>query len=404
MNRLVLIGNGFDLAHGLKTSYENFLYWYWQKRFSNIYEESTNTSTDILCSITTLKYESWRLFMHHNYQSLPKWSEREYFSKLCDKNNYSIKYSPFFKRIYNSIGTLGWVDIENEYYNLLKKYALEDSSMSAVGELNAQLQYIQNLLVEYLKSIEISDRLLKTDIRQKIYAPIKKEDISIEGTNALNEHIDSGLNLSYEDMEYKLRCYGSNCYTQGYVDDYREQYKRKDSLMDPPIELLLPDKIMLVNFNYTRTAKLYLKEGEIFSVNQIHGSLEDPSSVIFGYGDELDKDYMTILDKNENKFLGNIKSIRYLEANNYRKILSFIESAPYQILIMGHSCGNSDRTLLNRLFEHKNCVSIKPYYYKKNERTDSYLELVENISRNFTDMNLMRDRVVNKSFCELLTQ
>lgn len=402
MNRLVLIGNGFDLAHNLRTSYENFLYWYWQKRFFNIHKESTNTSTDILCSMTTLKYESWRIYIQRC--KLPNWSERDYFAKLCDKNNYSIKYSPFFERIYNSIGTLGWVDIENEYYNLLKKYALKDSSMSAVGELNAQLQYIQNLLVEYLKSIEISDRLLKTDLRQKIYAPIKKEDISIEGTNALKEHIKSGMNLSHEDLEYKLRCYGSNCYTQGYVDDYREQYKRKDSLMDPPIELLLPDKIMLVNFNYTRTAKLYLKEGEIFSVNQIHGSLEDPSSVIFGYGDELDKDYMTILDKNENKFLGNIKSIRYLEANNYRKILSFIESAPYQILIMGHSCGNSDRTLLNRLFEHKNCVSIKPYYYKKNERTDSYLELVENISRNFTDMNLMRDRVVNKSFCELLTQ
>ena len=28
MNRLVLIGNGFDLAHGLKTSYEDFIYWY----------------------------------------------------------------------------------------------------------------------------------------------------------------------------------------------------------------------------------------------------------------------------------------------------------------------------------------------------------------------------------------
>ena len=25
MNRLVLIGNGFDLAHGLKTSYKNFM-------------------------------------------------------------------------------------------------------------------------------------------------------------------------------------------------------------------------------------------------------------------------------------------------------------------------------------------------------------------------------------------
>lgn len=28
MNRLVIIGNGFDLAHGLKTSYKDFIRWY----------------------------------------------------------------------------------------------------------------------------------------------------------------------------------------------------------------------------------------------------------------------------------------------------------------------------------------------------------------------------------------
>ncbi len=28
MNRLILIGNGFDLSHGLKTSYCDFLKWY----------------------------------------------------------------------------------------------------------------------------------------------------------------------------------------------------------------------------------------------------------------------------------------------------------------------------------------------------------------------------------------
>lgn len=29
MNRIILIGNGFDLAHGLKTSYADFIDWYW---------------------------------------------------------------------------------------------------------------------------------------------------------------------------------------------------------------------------------------------------------------------------------------------------------------------------------------------------------------------------------------
>ena len=71
---------------------------------------------------------------------------------------------------------------------------------------------------------------------------------------------------------------------------------------------------------------------------------------------------------------------------------------------MGHSCGNSDRSLLNTIFEHDNCVSIKPYFYKGKDRTDNYLDIIQNISRNFTDMKKLRDRVVNKTYCEPLPQ
>lgn len=31
MNRLILLGNGFDLAHNLKTSYNDFIKWYFKK-------------------------------------------------------------------------------------------------------------------------------------------------------------------------------------------------------------------------------------------------------------------------------------------------------------------------------------------------------------------------------------
>lgn len=296
------------------------------------------------------------------------------------------------------------MDIENDYYELLKKYALENASEAQIDDLNTQLYDLQVLLVEYLKSIEISDKLIKSDIRQKIYAPFKIQDVSIESQQALKEHVEYGLNLDNKSLDSKFRQYGGHCYTSGFVDDYRVKYGNnilKDDELPP--ELLLPNNIMLLNFNYTYTAQLYLKEGSIFSVNQIHGDLKEPKSVIFGYGDELDDDYKTIVNKNENKFLGNIKSIKYLEADNYRRLLSFIESEPYQIIIMGHSCGNSDRTLLNTLFEHKNCVSIKPYYHQIDEEHDDYIKIVQNISRNYTDMKLMRDRVVNKTYCEPLT-
>ncbi len=168
---------------------------------------------------------------------------------------------------------------------------------------------------------------------------------------------------------------------------------------------LLPDNVLLLNFNYTSTADLYIPEGSEFKVNHIHGELgNDKNPIIFGYGDELDDDYKEISKLNDNDYLKNIKSIRYLETDNYRKLLSFIDSAPFQIYIMGHSCGNSDRTLLNTLFEHKNCVSIKPFYHQKDDGTDNYIEIVQNISRNFNDMRLMRDRVVNKTYCRPLVE
>ena len=118
-------------------------------------------------------------------------------------------------------------------------------------------------------------------------------------------------------------------------------------------------------------------------------------------GESFDIDKRWINHKND--LLNNIKSIRYLESDNYRNILSFIESEPYQVFVMGHSCGNSDRTLLNTLFEHQNCVSIKPFYYVNKNGVDNYLDIVKNIYRNFTDMKLMRAKVVNKSFCEPLS-
>lgn len=164
----------------------------------------------------------------------------------------------------------------------------------------------------------------------------------------------------------------------------------------------IPGHIMLLSFNYTNTAKLY--ENFNISHNYIHGELSKPNEMIFGYGDELDKRYNDLRDRNDNELLKNIKTVKYLETGHYRKMLNFIESAPFQVFIMGHSCGNSDRTLLNTIFEHENCVSIKPFYYVKPDGTDTHQELAINITRNFTNTHLCRDRVVNKERCQELPQ
>ena len=91
-----------------------------------------------------------------------------------------------------------------------------------------------------------------------------------------------------------------------------------------------------MNFNYTKTADLYLQANSDIPVNHIHGELDNEQNpVIFGYGDELDEDYKIISNLNDNSYLTNIKSIRYLETDNYRQLLQFIDTGPYQILYHG---------------------------------------------------------------------
>ena len=41
MNRIILIGNGFDLAHELKTSYGDFIDWYWNKVKVKVWDSSS---------------------------------------------------------------------------------------------------------------------------------------------------------------------------------------------------------------------------------------------------------------------------------------------------------------------------------------------------------------------------
>lgn len=384
MNRIVLIGNGFDMAHDLKTSYANLLDLYIKPYLSNHQTEASE-----------------------------------------------IENTEFFTNIIKHVEIKNWVDIENEYYQLLIKYALEENDESKVKRLNKQLHFLQDRLVEYLNEVnKIEVKPIKS-IELAIYSPLLPQDISISGLYALKEHIEGNVALSYKELEQKLALYGYSDFSEisDKIRKYKEQhqgvsrilektvtnvknslgYLKKTPIVDPfcPIQFLYPNYLMLLNFNYTSTAELYFRPKEFVKIrnsspiiiNQIHGELARPESVIFGYGDEMDEKYKELVNKNDNLCLGNIKSIRYLEEDNYHRLLNFIEYEPYQICIMGHSCGNSDRTLLNTLFEHRNCVSVKPYYRKKEDGTDNYLDIVQNISRNFNDMKLMRDRVVNKLFC-----
>lgn len=424
MNRIVLIGNGFDLAHGLKTQYKNFIDWYWKQRIINFYNEYSNTSKDPLCTFI-VKYPgaNWNGFFNQ-FLGLDKEQSIKKMWKIIndDKNLYEIKKSIFFDNINKSIETKGWVDIENEYYKLLIEYTIKNPDEEKLQDLNKQLHCLQENLIEYLKEVDSLETDCIDQVYKEIYAPINIKDIAVNSKDTFCKNLEKYIKINEKKINKCEFSELANTKYSNYIDvvdiyTYRRKaeiiledkdsainlYAKRLKLEEIPF-FTLPDNIMLLSFNYTGTAEMY-NMPEICSLNYIHGKLDNPEGVIFGYGDELDeKNYKELKEHNNNECLRNVKSIKYLESDNYRKVLDFIEYEPFQVYIMGHSCGNSDRTLLNTLFEHENCISIKPYYYQKDDGTDNYTELIQNISRNFTDMKLMRDRVVNKTYCKPLPQ
>lgn len=363
MNRLVIIGNGFDLAHGLHTSYKDFIDWYWEQRTQSLLTCDSRVSEDILCKFEINKNyfytRDWYIYsQNHNFFRNNYFKTTDAYSILSiieNDESCNVERSILLERITQNIENKGWVDIESDYYELIKANA---DNIETCKSINQQMDYLREQLAVYLK--EISDPEPDEAILKAFHDNIFREDLETSAQYSRTK--------DFGEVKTSKKC--------------------------PPRNTLL------LSFNYTPTAEMYLDDTT--HINYIHGSLNKPKEMIFGYGDEMDKDFQDLIDRNENALLENSKSIKYLETSHYRDLLSFIEGGQFQVYIMGHSCGNSDRTLLNTIFEHENCISIKPFCYINEKDEDNYSELTRNIYRNFSDKKLFRDRVVNKERCTTL--
>ena len=163
--------------------------------------------------------------------------------------------SPFLQQICKSIETKKWVDIEYEYYDLLTKCSLEGSSDTTVEELDQQLHTLQDKLVQYLSSVNQAVTEISTSIWGKIYSPINPKDISIEKFFQLKEYIDWCVKQDNSYWMNKMQRY-NEVFDYDYVDSFKKHY-HEIYYVDYPRPFMLPDNIMLLSFNYTKTVHLY---------------------------------------------------------------------------------------------------------------------------------------------------
>lgn len=427
MNRIVLIGNGFDLAHNLPTQYHHFIDWYFtqliapvsQRRylydgsgFTILYEELVLRIDGVIDihveelfkSMTT--YEQFEAFRQVNSDTV----------KITFKNDFLKSICEFYKHT-----DFRWVDIENIYFDRLKGIIKNENVRSAkekVQVLNDEVGRIEKTLGLYLQWMDRNVPAPKPDpnIMQHIFSIIDPGEISVSEFNVYKDSLLAEIRAyaNLDEQEKQDAIYSKKDIFQAVIlrrewndgflsrkADWFTTAKTSELLRHfVPDYFLLPEKVLFLNFNYTYTDILYANS--ITKHLHIHGEINENKNnpIVLGYGDEFCEEYQILERYADNSYLGKIKSSRYLQTNNYREFLEFMESGLYQVIVMGHSCGNTDRTLLRTLFEHDNCLSIKPYYYVDKDGNDNYGDLTMSISRIFSDKAKMRDRVVNKTKCQ----
>lgn len=334
MNRLVIVGNGFDRAHGLASGYYDFMFAYLSKCFQEVSKSNEGVIDNQLFLLR-------RLVGPLNITIKDATFFQEYFvdkrgththaqtqqTKIQPQFSFYLK-SDFVRELISNCCDYKWVEIENIFYKHLTVAHSMKANKVEVWQLNMQLEILRDELGDYLRDLK----------------PVKPI----------------------------------------------EQY-RKILAASPIVGLSSTtlDRSLILNFNYTNVGEMY-ETDKIKSV-YIHGNLKDNNNpLIFGFGDELDDMYSTFKRDEECGYAEHLKSFSYPMTDNFHQLNAFMgfASAPnlyFEAVILGHSCGRSDRTLLNYIFEHHNCKSIRAYYYDGAGATDrkSFRKITDNIARQF---------------------
>ncbi len=347
-NRLILIGNGFDIAHGHKTEFNNFILNYLATSLNTFVREKNKYEDELM--FFNFKNSNHYLTPQHVVEPH---NVIETIEKLKTQFGFQMKFkSKFSEFLLSPILKKKWVNIEAIYFEALlyeMKSSKKEYWKDSIGILNNQLRFVETSLISYLQKIqELNDKNFDTE-------PLIK------------------------------------CFTEHFLSNDISTLNLKEDIK--------AQNLLFLNFNYTNFLDAYvtdIKNSINTQVINIHGKIGEEclNPIIFGFGDEHDKEYLEFEEQKNNILFEHIKSFKYLQTDNYYKLLRFLESNYFQVHIYGHSCGVTDRTMLNHIFEHDNCKSIKIFYHQKDDGTNNYTDKTFEISRHFNNKGIMRKKVV----------
>lgn len=346
--RYLVLGNGFDLAHGLKTGYKDFLLYAIQRDkalYNNFFQKNES-----------------------EIQYIGIGEGEEY---LRDKLEHNV-WMTYFVILYRDrlIRGENWIDFEMEI-----SYIIEIFDRKA----KSKLEYISEL-----KDINNKENN-KFLIFYNLYGILHKEGVESVKKHTYGELI-SDLSNDLNDVILAFEFYLQN-----------EVETKQISIYSPDIkELGKLDGVL--NFNYTTTLQRLYQGFDKVPIHYIHGKISSDAgenNMVLGVNEYWDEDGAD-LHTDFNAFKKFIQRVMkntgvdyrkwiYDITNNGTKYLSTRNKTDYkdlglsEVYIFGHSLDISDKDLLEEFFINENIV-VNIFYKDKIHQANLIAAIIRMIS------------------------
>lgn len=408
---ILLIGNGFDLAHQLPTSYKDFLQFCEHVRliycFEGSFSEYRSKHIDGWDADTDIKISLLRAF------------ETRSFNRFEDADGkYLIEYTTpnsMLNELYALLHNNTWLD-----------YFLKCSSF--IGDRWIDFEFEISKVIQSLDAakFQVESGGCATNIKASestiLMAILKASKGSFQNSFKDAEAICRLASFLYTELERLTRAL--EIYISGFIN------AKKINKKNPDIEKINPDHIL--SFNYSNTYERVYGTGKNIVYNYIHGKAEierdlECCDFVLGIDEyladerkdmELDflpfkKYYQRIYKSTDNTYLEWVDRIkdedderqRIIEATNQRNIDLSSES-PFQkrvyasslsvhypthkLYIFGHSLDVTDKDVLKKLICNEN-VMTKVYYFREYENDRRTLAcLIKNLVKIIGQDELIR--------------
>lgn len=338
---LLVIGNGFDLAHGLKTKYTDFLDFF-NEKFSNIeiskqffdVGEINQFRKFIQASIDSKNdealYENLKSYMQAPFGNF--WIA--YFNKIREDRNIRIGE--------------GWVDFEREIKRVIKQ--LEKLLLSS-ADFNMEDSILKDIMGNYVKK---APEVVTQEFIYKLNWDLKVLTLFLE--------------FYLIEEEKKLSVEPKNFFKKFNVH-------------------------AVISYNYTDTFRAVYKKGKTdIPVHFVHGQLGE-HNLVLGIGETLsgeEQNNFTVCASFKKFF----QRIKYKLGNDYRNILPTKPDIynKWQIVFYGHSLDSTDKDSLNWLLKKAEDFPVKIYYYDDddyNQQIANAIQIIEK-DRLIKDVNAGR--------------